>query len=58
MLRTYKKKSTKHWSQKAPQDDLVDRKENGTSFRKLSKSTIYQGLHCRDMYGQQRMVYH
>ena len=37
MSRTYKKKPTKHWSQKALQDALVDRKENGTSFRKLSK---------------------
>ena len=58
MLRTYKKKSTKHLSQKAPEDALVDQKENGTSFQKLSKSTIYQGLHWRDMYGQQRKVYH
>ena len=37
MPRPYKKKTTKHWSQKALQDALVDRKENGTSFRKLSK---------------------
>ena len=37
MSRTYKKKPTKYWSQKALQDALVDRKENGTSFRKLSK---------------------
>ena len=27
----------KHWSQKALQDALVDRKESGTSFRKLSE---------------------
>ena len=37
MPRPYKKKPTKHWSQKALQDALVDRKENGTSFRKLSE---------------------
>ena len=37
MPRPYKKKPTKHWSQKALQDALVDRKENGTSFQKLSK---------------------
>ena len=37
MPRTYKKNTTKNWSQKALQDALVDRKENGTSFRKLSE---------------------
>ena len=37
MPRTYKKKTAEHWSQKALQDALVDRKENGTSFRKLSE---------------------
>ena len=36
MLGTYKEKTTKHWSQKALQDALVDGKENGTSFQKLS----------------------
>ena len=36
MPETYKKKTTKHWSQKALEDALVDRKENGTSFQKLS----------------------
>ena len=58
MPRTYKKKTAEHWSQKALQDALVDRKENGASFQKLSKSTIYQGLHWRDMYVQQKKVYH
>ena len=37
MPRIYKKNTTKHWSQKALQDALVDRKESGTSFRKLSE---------------------
>ena len=52
MPRTYKKKTAEHWSQKALQDALVDHSEN------YQKSTIYQGLHWRDMYVQQKKVYH
>ena len=37
MLRNYRKNQTNHWNQKALQYAQLDRTENGTVFRKLSK---------------------